>query len=55
MKNKYKEIILAVIFGSLLGISIEYIFNRNFRISGLSYTLGIAIILLLSAKFKDRK
>ncbi|MBM6615204.1 hypothetical protein JTF06_09925 [Desemzia sp. RIT804] len=61
MFNKYKEfiekrpyahVILIMVFTSFIGISIEYIVNKNFIGAGLYSALRIALIEILRVRRK---
>lgn len=64
MFNKYKEftekhpytyVILIIIFTSFIGISIEYLVNKDFIGVGLYSSLGITLIEILRVRKSRQK
>lgn len=64
MFNRYKEnikkhpnihIILVMIVASFIGISIEYITNKNFIGEGLYTALALTVVEFLRVRKRDKK
>ena len=64
MFNKYKEftkkhpytyVILIMVFTSFIGISIEYLVNKDFIGAGLYSSLGITLIEILRVRKNRQK
>lgn len=63
MFNRYKEntkkypnihIVLVMIFASFIGISIEYIINKNFIGEGLYTALALTVVEFLRVRKKNK-
>lgn len=51
-KHPYAHIILIIVFTSFIGISVEYLVNKDFIGVGLYSSLGITLIEILRVRRK---
>ncbi|GEQ33340.1 hypothetical protein [Marinilactibacillus psychrotolerans] len=54
-EHPYAHIILVMLLTSFIGISIEYIVNRDFIGSGIYTAIGLTLIEFLRVKRRKRK